>query len=192
MRHGETLFNSLKRKQGWCDSPLTELGIYQATVAKKWFIDNGVKFDFAYSSTSERARDTLEIVTDMPYKAKKNLKEWYFGTWEAVDEKLNPPYPYGDFFKSFGGEGELEFRNRAFNSVKECVEETDDNSTVLIVCHGGFCAQFYRAAANSLDVPYPKDKNQSSNCGIWVYEYDFGEFRFIRNIFHDFSGFEKE
>ncbi len=30
MRHGQTLFNVLHRKQGWCDSPLTELGIEQA------------------------------------------------------------------------------------------------------------------------------------------------------------------
>lgn len=28
MRHGETLFNTQKRVQGWCDSPLTEKGIW--------------------------------------------------------------------------------------------------------------------------------------------------------------------
>ena len=27
MRHGQTLFNQLGKIQGWCDSPLTELGI---------------------------------------------------------------------------------------------------------------------------------------------------------------------
>ncbi|WP_165437759.1 histidine phosphatase family protein, partial [Streptococcus ruminantium] len=27
MRHGETLFNTQKRVQGWSDSPLTEKGI---------------------------------------------------------------------------------------------------------------------------------------------------------------------
>ena len=27
VRHGQTLFNVLRRKQGWCDSPLTEVGI---------------------------------------------------------------------------------------------------------------------------------------------------------------------
>ena len=26
MRHGQTLFNTLNRIQGWCDSPLTEKG----------------------------------------------------------------------------------------------------------------------------------------------------------------------
>lgn len=26
MRHGQTLFNQKRLMQGWCDSPLTELG----------------------------------------------------------------------------------------------------------------------------------------------------------------------
>ena len=30
MRHGQTLFNVRRRIQGWCDSPLTELGKQQA------------------------------------------------------------------------------------------------------------------------------------------------------------------
>ena len=62
MRHGQTLFNVLKRKQGWCDSPLTDLGIEQARGAGRWFAEHGVAFDHAYSSTSERAVDTLELV----------------------------------------------------------------------------------------------------------------------------------
>ncbi len=37
MRHGQTLFNLQHKIQGWCDSPLTELGIKQAKVAGKWF-----------------------------------------------------------------------------------------------------------------------------------------------------------
>ena len=39
MRHGQTLFNLQHKIQGWCDSPLTELGIKQAKVAGKWFKD---------------------------------------------------------------------------------------------------------------------------------------------------------
>ena len=35
MRHGQTLFNLQHKIQGWCDSPLTELGIKQAKVAEK-------------------------------------------------------------------------------------------------------------------------------------------------------------
>lgn len=69
MRHGQTLFNLQHKIQGWCDSPLTDLGIKQAQVASEYFKTNHIIFDHAYSSTSERACDTLEIVTDyqMPY-----------------------------------------------------------------------------------------------------------------------------
>ena len=63
MRHGQTLFNLQHKIQGWCDAPLTELGIKQAQIASQYFKDNNIVFDHAYSSTSERACDTLEIVT---------------------------------------------------------------------------------------------------------------------------------
>ena len=65
MRHGETEFNVRKKIQGWCDSPLTEIGIQQAKIAGTFFSNNQIEIDHAYSSTSERASDTLEIVTDI-------------------------------------------------------------------------------------------------------------------------------
>ena len=45
MRHGQTLFNQLERKQGWCDSPLTELGIKQAIMAGKYFKEKNQDID---------------------------------------------------------------------------------------------------------------------------------------------------
>ena len=36
MRHGQTLFNKRHRIQGWCDAPLTDLGVYQAQVAGQY------------------------------------------------------------------------------------------------------------------------------------------------------------
>lgn len=74
MRHGETLFNVLHKIQGWCDSPLTSKGIQQALLAKKWFEEHQIHFDHAYSSTSERCCDTLELITSMPYQRCKGLK----------------------------------------------------------------------------------------------------------------------
>lgn len=80
MRHGQTLFNLQHKIQGWCDAPLTQLGIEQAKIAGKYFKDNNITFDHAYSSTSERASDTLEIVTDgkMPYTRSKIIKRMEF------------------------------------------------------------------------------------------------------------------
>ncbi len=37
MRHGQTLFNLQHKIQGWCDAPLTPLGIKQAQMAKEYF-----------------------------------------------------------------------------------------------------------------------------------------------------------
>ena len=50
MRHGQTLFNLRKKIQGSCDSPLTDEGIRQAKIAGKYFADNGIYFNLAYSS----------------------------------------------------------------------------------------------------------------------------------------------
>ena len=61
MRHGETLFNKQKKIQGWCDAPLTELGIEQARHAYEFFKERNITFTHAYSSTSERACDTLDV-----------------------------------------------------------------------------------------------------------------------------------
>ncbi|WP_288226655.1 phosphoglycerate mutase family protein, partial [uncultured Enterococcus sp.] len=49
MRHGETLFNQLKKVQGACDSPLTENGIQQALRAKSYFKETGIHFDHLYA-----------------------------------------------------------------------------------------------------------------------------------------------
>ena len=62
MRHGETLFNTQKRVQGWCDSPLTENGIWQAEHANQYFAKKGISFDAVYSHMHERATDTATIV----------------------------------------------------------------------------------------------------------------------------------
>lgn len=147
MRHGQTLFNVLKRKQGWCDSPLTELGIEQAHRAGACLAERGVTFDHAYSSTSERAVDTLEVVLgelgcpDMPYERIKGLKEWNFGAFEGLTEDTNPPLPYGDFYVPFGGEGELAFRERIVATVTELMQRPG-HECVLMASHGAAVAQF--------------------------------------------------
>lgn len=64
MRHGQTLFNQQGKMQGWCDSPLTELGKQQAKAAAEYF--NDIPLGSAYSSTSERTSDTLELITTLP------------------------------------------------------------------------------------------------------------------------------
>lgn len=188
MRHGQTLFNRQHKIQGWCDAPLTELGIKQAEVAGRYFRDHGITFDYAYSSTSERACDTLEIVTEgkMPYKRQKNLKEWNFGEFEGKDEFLNPKFPYGDFFVQYGGEGEKEVQERINSALTEIMEREGHN-TVLVVSHGGACGGFMRKWLFRSKVPH---KPGIGNCAIFKYEYEDGQFTCLEVIKHDFSGLE--
>lgn len=177
MRHGQTLFNLQHKIQGWCDAPLTELGIKQAQIASQYFKDNNIVFDHAYSSTSERACDTLEIVThfQMPYTRVKGLKEWNFGVFEGKDECLNPKLPYGDFFKAFGGDSEMELRERMNKTLTEIMNK-EDHHVVLAVSHGAACTQFYRVWEKYAKV---KRKERLYNCCVLKFEYENGIFTLV-------------
>ncbi|MGL5686690.1 MAG: histidine phosphatase family protein [Vagococcus fluvialis] len=182
-RHGQTLFNLQHKIQGFCDSPLTELGINQAKIAKEYFIREGIKLEEAHSSTSERAVDTLEILTELPFKTHKKLKEWNFGTFEGEGEHLNPPLPYNDFFVQFGGEDQLEVEKRLNEAITKIATESS-NEQILIVSHGGAIANFYRKWENYSQV---RREGAIPNCSIFKYEYDDDIFVLKEIIRHDFS-----
>lgn len=168
MRHGQTLFNETKKIQGWCDSPLTHLGIYQAKQAAEYFEDKQIMFDVAYTSTSQRAIDTLEIITTQPYIRMKELREWNFGSLEGESEELNPPLPYGEYFTSFGGESEVEVSQRIINTITKLVQNSEHTS-ILIVSHGAACAKFYQAFEQYALV---KRDGRLQNCCILKFEYE--------------------
>ena len=178
MRHGQTLFNKRRKVQGWCDAPLTELGIEQAEITAEYFKKSGIFFDEAYSSTSERASDTLELITDIPYKRLKGLKEWNFGTFEGESEDLNPPLPYKDFFANYGGEEEKAFQKRA---VETCIDfmENGTGEAILAVSHGAFCGQFRKYWDYNCDSLHKIENNKGriGNCCIFIYEYENKEFK---------------
>lgn len=182
-RHGQTLFNLQHKIQGFCDSPLTELGINQAKIAKEYFIREGIKLEEAHSSTSERAVDTLEILTELPFKTHKKLKEWNFGTFEGEGEHLNLPLPYNDFFVQFGGEDQLEVEKRLNEAITKIATESS-NEQILIVSHGGAIANFYRKWENYTQV---RREGAIPNCSIFKYEYDDGIFVLKEIIRHEFS-----
>lgn len=172
MRHGQTLFNKLHRKQGWCDSPLTELGIEQARNAGEWFTEQGISFDHAYSSTSERACDTLELaVPGMAYERVKGLKERCFGVFEGLTEDTNIKPPYGNFYVQFGGEGDGEFADRLMRTCTEIMERPG-HETVLAVSHGAACAQMLRT--NGFEIA--GSGRRLGNCAIVVFDYTDGTF----------------
>ena len=188
MRHGETLFNQLGKIQGACDSPLTEIEIKQAEVAKEWFKTQTITLDAYYSSTQERASDTLEIVIgDKKYERMKQLKEWNFGIFEGERDYLNPKRPagetsYGDAFVPYGGESSKSVQERMNNGLTEIMEK-ENNHNVLVVSHGGSMYLFIQKW-----VPYEKvSKIRFTNCCILEFGYENNSFVFLQAINHDFS-----
>lgn len=128
MRHGQTFFNQEGLVQGVCDSPLTELGQDQARQAGAYLKERGIRFGPLYSSTQERASDTLELVSGRTdYTRLKGIKEWNFGLFEARPERLQPKFRPGatsfeDLFVPYGGEGVNQVGERVLVTLTEVME----------------------------------------------------------------------
>lgn len=163
------MFNVQKKIQGWCDSPLTNNGIQQAIKAKEYFKDHKITFDHAYSSTSERCCDTLELITDMPYERKKGLKEMFYGQLEGESERLNceTPKECETYYLQFQGESSNTVRDRMMKTLTDIMKQ-EDHHQVLAVSHSGACFNFLRGIQD----PMEELKKGFGNCCIFVYEFD--------------------
>lgn len=177
MRHGQTFFNQEGLVQGVCDSPLTELGQDQARQAGAYLQGRGIRFGHLYSSTQERASDTLELVSDRTdYTRLKGIKEWNFGLFEAQPERLQPKFRPGatsfeDLFVPYGGEGVDQVGERMLVTLTEVMEQAGAEP-VLAVSHGGAMWAFYlKIAAQALD-----PKVRFGNCVICHYHYENDQF----------------
>lgn len=97
LRHGETLFNSARKLQGHCNSPLTDKGIAQAkligTTLKQYLDFSNIS---VYSSPLGRAIQTTHIVCEQIGYPKSHvitdarLQEYSLGEWEqrTIDSLL--------------------------------------------------------------------------------------------------------
>lgn len=180
MRHGQTLFNLRRKIQGDCDSPLTPLGIEQAQ--KAGAILKEISFDQYYTSTAERASDTLEYALghDTQYTRLKGLKEMSFGLFEGESEDLNPKWQdgYDEVFPKYGGESRNDVKNRLREVCTEIMRR-DNHDTVLAVSHAGACFHFLR---NWDDGQSVFDSGGFTNCSILKFEFENDVFKFIEII----------
>ena len=60
IRHGKTHFNEINLTQGWCDSPLSKLGVKQVENMSLQLKDYSI--NKAYTSPLGRAVETSEII----------------------------------------------------------------------------------------------------------------------------------
>lgn len=143
-RHGETLWNTKKLMQGWRDSPLTDTGINQAHHLSQRL--SSVPLNAIYSSTSERAIQTAEIVNgerNLKIFKYDDLREISFGKWEGktpeVNEKENPEdwmtfWKTPHLFYNESVEPFLKVQERMVDMVNKIVKQHPFEN-VLIVTH---------------------------------------------------------
>lgn len=151
MRHGETLFNTLGKIQGQCDSPLTNAGVQQAQQAAQFFAN--VELDHAYSSPLERCCDTAEIILgqQLTYQRDHGLKEMAYGLFEAESKNLLPqsPLDYGDYFVAYGGEATTTVQARMVGTLTKIMRQAN-HEQVLVVSHGDAIFNFLRSFMDPL------------------------------------------
>lgn len=148
IRHGETLWNTLKIFQGSSDSPLTELGISQAEKLSAKLKD--VKFTDFYSSPMGRTIQTTKIIMgDRKQKIKfiDEFKEISMGDIEGVPRsEFEEKYPkeFYDFFnnpvdydpKVYHGENYYQVIERVKKGLDKLLSYLNDNDRVAVVTHG--------------------------------------------------------
>lgn len=84
VRHGETVWNKEHRLQGWLDSPLSEMGILHAQKLAEQLKD--IPFAVAYSSTSDRAKETARYLAagrTFAIHYEDDLREIFLGNWQG-------------------------------------------------------------------------------------------------------------
>lgn len=90
-RHGKTMFNTIGRIQGWCDTPLTETGERGIRELGLGLKEAGIDFKVGVSSDLGRTVQTMTIVQremgllgKIPYYQDKRIREWCFGSFEGM------------------------------------------------------------------------------------------------------------
>ncbi|MBR2803395.1 histidine phosphatase family protein [Candidatus Saccharibacteria bacterium] len=140
VRHGETEWNRLHKRQGRTDIPLNETGIKQAEELHDKLKD--FEFDVCYSSPLSRARQTAEIVvsgrSEIIYDDR--LMERSFGTLEGTDPatwNLEDDWSVKLNVRKKGMEPVRDLLARGRKILDTIIQDNKDDAKILIVAHNG-------------------------------------------------------
>ncbi|MBE5098463.1 histidine phosphatase family protein [Priestia aryabhattai] len=181
VRHGETQYNVEKRIQGFCDSPLTERGIFQAKSVGKGLSD--INFQAAYSSDSQRVLDTAKYAIgnrDIPLIVDPRLKEMNFGVLESLIEEeifnqhgniLERLFSFKDLNVSAPeGESYIQLFTRTSNAVADIIKKHAlEGGNILIFSHGITIGNYI------LQVTQSQEYSVHENCSVSVVSYINGQ-----------------
>ena len=180
VRHTQTIGNVEKRLTGREDYELTSKG--KMLVDKLTQRLENVRFDVAYSSTSNRTLKTILPLAKLNHLnviQSDNLCEMYFGIydgwrWEDVN-KINPQIKQNqnttnEIMGIEGQETTEEVAKRMYKEISQIVS-TNQGKTILIASHGVAIEAFIRKAKGQsflVDI----EKNSQKNTSVNIIEYD--------------------
>lgn len=146
VRHGKTHFNEINLTQGWCDSPLSKLGVKQVENMSLQLKDYSI--NKAYTSPLGRAVETSEIILRSHSIAPiydKRLKEVNFGILEGINTlfvkelRIDAPNWMDALemdYRPYEGEDLRDVINKHIESINDIIASSKEDDTVLIVGHG--------------------------------------------------------
>ena len=169
VRHGQTNVNAEHRAQGRKGLPLNEEGIKQAEALNKKFKEEGIAFDFIYSSPQERAIQTAKICSgNEEIIVDERLNVYDLGSADGLlmsEIKITGTVPD---MSVYSGVEELDhYKKRIISFIEEIIDKyANTNNTILVVGHkdssGMIDAYFNGIKIESIYDDYLK--LASSNC----------------------------
>lgn len=144
-RHGQTLWNTQKRMQGWGNSDLTELGTEQAKLLGKSLLP--IDFNQVICSPLGRTIETTKHILgdrDVDLVINEDFKEMGFGSWEGQSpDLLKTTYPEqyhslwtdAQSYVPVGGETFDLVIERVTRGIDQIVKD-NPKGNVLLVTHG--------------------------------------------------------
>jgi 2,3-bisphosphoglycerate-dependent phosphoglycerate mutase len=92
LRHGESTWNKENRFTGWTDVGLSEKGVREAIDAGRTLLEDGYRFDVAFTSVLKRAIKTLWLVLEemdlmwIPVQRSWRLNERHYGALQGLNK----------------------------------------------------------------------------------------------------------
>ena len=199
IRHGETVWNTLKIFQGSSNSPLTEKGREQAKKLGEKLKDT--EFTNFYSSPLGRTLETSELIIgdrDIKIEFIDEFKEISVGRMEGVPrEEFEREFPgqFHNFFFNpkdydpapYGGESFPQLIERVERGLKKITENHKKDDVVVVITHGMTLKAIFNVIKNiSLEelgeVAVPK------NTSLSIVDYTDGKYSI--DLFSDVSHLE--
>lgn len=167
VRHGKTHFNEINLTQGWCDSPLSKVGIKQVENISKQL--EQYQIDKAYTSPLGRAVQTANIILskkEVEPIYEERFKEVNFGILEGIStelvRKLNIESPdwLEDLdmdYRPYEGEDIHDVISKHHKALQEIIEDCNEKDTVLIVGHGCSLYGFIKSLLPQQSFKFPNN-----------------------------------